>query len=111
MVSWVFSRARLGRGGTSWKCVLFPVQRDVKVAEWLAVEAKRGERVTHVLQEGQVEPLCTTVKLSMISVNLTACWKLKPPLFPLFSNDPSQTRGRGLQEELAASQELAWSTS
>lgn len=87
---------------------MFPVQRDVKVAEWLAVEAKLGERVTHVLQEGQVEPLCTTVKLSMIFVNLKACWKLKSPGFPLFSNDPSQMRGRGLQEGLAASQELAW---
>lgn len=73
------------------------------------MEARLGEPVTHVLQEGQVEPLCTTVELSMIFVNLTACWKLKPPVFPLFSNDPSQTRGRGLQEGLAASQELAWS--
>lgn len=38
-------------------------------------KAKLGERVTHVLQEGQVEPLCITVKLSMIFVNLTACWR------------------------------------
>lgn len=73
-------------------------------------KVKPGERVTHVLQAGQVEPLCTTVELSMIFVNLTACWKLKPR-FPLFCNDPSQTRGRSLQEGLAASQELAWSTS
>lgn len=74
-------------------------------------EAKLGESVTLVLQEGQVRPLCTMLKLSMIFVNLTACWKLKPPVFPLFCDDPSQTRGRGLQEGLAASQELAWSTS
>lgn len=38
-------------------------------------KVKLDERVTHVLQEGQVEPLCTTVKLSMIFVNLTACWQ------------------------------------
>lgn len=33
-----------------------------------------GELMTHVLQEGQVEPLCVMVKLSVIFINLTACW-------------------------------------
>lgn len=37
-------------------------------------KVKLGELMTHVLQEGQVEPLCVTVKLSMIFIKLTACW-------------------------------------
>lgn len=35
---------------------------------------KFSELVTHVPQEGQVEPLCVMVKLRGIFINLTACW-------------------------------------
>jgi len=37
-------------------------------------KAELGELVTHVLQEGRVEPVCVMVKLSLIFINLTACW-------------------------------------
>lgn len=40
---------------------------------------------------------------------MLACWKMKPPIFALLSNDPLQTRGRPLQEGLAARLEPAWS--
>lgn len=65
------------RGGTSWKRCLFSHPKGGKSSRQSAwqEQAKLGEHVTHVLQEGQVEPLCTTVQLSVISVNLTACWR------------------------------------
>lgn len=83
--SWVFPGAVLccrlpwstfGKRGDFLEACLISYPKRCKSSrrsgwQW---KVKLGELMTHVLQEGQVEPLCVMVKLSVIFINLTACW-------------------------------------
>lgn len=89
--------AHLGRGGDVLEVCLVSYPKGCKSSRWSGWQwkVKLSELVTHVLQEGQVEPLCVMVKLRTIFINLTVCWlagRWKPLFLPYA---PTIPHGRG----------------